>query len=159
MVESSFGIGVVVGGLALGVWGGFKNKAATSFMGIIGIGAGVLLFGVAPANLFWLGLAGSILLGGMNPIANGPFQAIVQSKVAPEMQGRVMGATISICTAMMPLSMLVVTPVAEFLGIRTWYWAGGALTMLIGACGFFIPSIMGLEKTQKQTASVAIAVD
>lgn len=159
IVESCFGIGAVVGGLALGIWGGFKNKAATSFMGIIGIGCGTLLFGIAPSNLFWLGLAGSILMGFMNPIANGPLQAILQSKVAPEMQGRVMGATVSLCTAMMPLSLLVVTPLAELLGIRAWYWAGGALTALIGVGGFFIPTIMKLEHIQKEVSSVAIAAD
>lgn len=159
ILDSVFGIGVVVGGVALGIWGGFKNKAITSLSGVIGIGIGVLIFGLAPANAFWLGVAGIVLMGIMNSITNGPLMAIIQSKVAPEMQGRVMGTTNSLCTAMMPLSMLVVAPIAELLGIRVWYWLGGALTMLMGLGAFFVPSIMKMEYSQKDTSTATIAAD
>lgn len=158
-LESSMGIGVVIGGLLLGVWGGFKSKIITSLTGIIGLGLGVLILGLAPANAFWMGLAGMALLGFMNPIANGPLQAIMQSKVAPEMQGRVMGSTSAICTAMMPLSMLIMAPVAELLGLRVWYWVGGGLTMFIGLAAFFIPSIMALDSSQKDVSTAEIAAD
>jgi DHA3 family macrolide efflux protein-like MFS transporter len=158
-LESSLGIGIVIGGLLLGVWGGFKNKIVTSLTGIIGLGMGVLVFGLAPANAFWMGLAGMVLLGFMNPIANGPIQAIMQSKVAPEMQGRVMGTTSAICTAMMPLSLLIMAPVAELLGLRVWYWVGGGLTILIALAAFFIPSILSLDSSQKAISTAQIAAD
>lgn len=159
MIESSMGIGVVIGGLVLGVWGGFKSKIMTSLTGVVGLGLGVLVFGLAPANAFWMGIVGMVLLGFMNPIANGPLQAIMQSKVAPEMQGRVMGTTGALCSAMMPLSMVVVAPVAEFLGLRVWYWVGGGLTILIGLAALFIPSIMALDSSQKDVSTVEIAAD
>ena len=159
LVESCMGIGIVAGGLTLGVWGGFKNKMTTSLLGVVGLGVGVLLFGVAPSNMFWLGVASTALLGFMNPMANGPIFAIMQSKIAPEMQGRAMGALNSICTAMMPLSMLVVAPVAEFLGLRVWYWVGGSLTILLGLAAFFIPSVIELDKTRKDVSSAVIASD
>ncbi len=159
MLESSMGIGVVIGGLMLGVWGGFKSKIVTSLTGVIGLGLGVLVFGLAPANAFWMGVVGMVLLGFMNPIANGPLQAIMQSKVAPEMQGRVMGTTGALCSAMMPLSMVVVAPVAEFLGLRVWYWVGGGLTILIGLAALFIPSIMALDHSQKDVSTAEIAAD
>ncbi|MBA4385492.1 MAG: MFS transporter [Anaerolinea sp.] len=158
-LESSMGIGVVIGGLLLGVWGGFKSKIITSLTGVIGLGLGVLIFGLAPANAFWMAIVGMVLLGFMNPIANGPLQAIMQSKVAPEMQGRVMGTTGALCSAMMPLSMMVVAPVAEFLGLRVWYWVGGSLTVLIGLAALFIPSIMALDSTQKDVSTAEIAAD
>lgn len=159
LVESCMGIGIVVGGLTLGVWGGFKSKISTSLFGVIGLGVGVLLFGLAPSNMFWLGVAAMAILGFMNPMANGPLFAIMQSKIAPEMQGRAMGALNSICTAMMPLSMLIVAPVAEYLGLRVWYWVGGALTILIGLAGFFIPAIMELDRSEKDISTAVIASD
>ena len=159
LVQSCFGIGVVVGGLTLGVWGGFKSKIVTCLSGVVGLGLGVLIFGLAPANLFWMGVVGAAMLGFMNPIANGPLQAIMQSKVAPEMQGRVMGTLGSICSAMMPLSMLVVAPVAEFLGLRVWYWAGGALTIVLAAWAFMVPSIMELDRSVKDVSTAAISAD
>lgn len=159
ILESAMGIGIVVGGVLLGVWGGFKRKTVTSMIGVIGIGLGVLLVGVAPANLFYLAVAGSIVLGIMNPIANGPLLAIMQSKVPPEMQGRVMGLTNSICTAMMPLALLVSAPVVNKLGLQTWYWASGIITISIGIAMFFIPQIVGLDSVKIEVDQASIAVN
>jgi len=75
----------------------------------------------------------------MSPIANGPLQAIMQSKVAPSMQGRVFTLISSLCTAMMPISMVVAAPVAEAVGVRGWYWLGGIITVLAGAVGWMMP--------------------
>jgi MFS transporter, DHA3 family, macrolide efflux protein len=156
MLDSAIGIGIVAGGLTLGVWGGFKSKITTSLVGVIGLGFGVFIFGIAPANMFWMGVAAMVFLGFTNPIANGPLQAIMQAKVAPEMQGRVMGTTSAICTAMMPLSMLVAAPVAELLGLRVWYWLGGALVMLIGFCAFLVPEVMALDHAPKDPAAIPV---
>jgi len=145
LLESMMGIGIVIGGLLLGVWGGFKNRVATSLIGVIGIGLGVLIFGLAPANLFWLAVVGMAFTGFMSPIANGPLQAIMQSKIEPEMQGRVMGLTNSVCMMMMPISLLIAAPVAELAGLRVWYWAGGALVILIGVGLCLVPEVLYLE--------------
>ena len=40
-VNSASGIGVIVGGLALGVWGGFKRKILTTLLGLFRLGNGV----------------------------------------------------------------------------------------------------------------------
>jgi len=94
----------------------------------------------------------------MNPIANGPLQAIMQSKIPPEMQGRVMGLLGAICTGMMPLSMLVSAPIANAFGLRFWYWMGGIITILIGTGAFFMPRIMTLESQKIEGEQVIIAV-
>ncbi len=151
LLESVMGIGIVAGGLTLGIWGGFKNKMITSLLGIIGMGLGVFLFGLAPSNSFWLAVVGMAILGVMHPIANGPIMAIMQSKIAPEMQGRVMGLTNSICAMMMPLALLIAAPVAEFVSLQLWYWLGGTLTMLIAGGAFLIPAIMTLDKQKHET--------
>ena len=90
LLESSMGIGIIAGGILLSIWGGFKKKIATSLVGIIGLGIGVTLTGLAPANLFILAIVGNVILGSMIPIANGPIGALMQSIVRPDMQGRVM---------------------------------------------------------------------
>ncbi len=159
LLDSIVGVGVVIGGLLLGVWGGFKSKIVTSLTGVVGLGFGVFLFGIIPANAFWVAVVAMGLLGFMNPIANGPLQAIMQSRVPAEMQGRVMGVTSSLCTAMMPLSMIIAAPVAEFLGLRVWYWLGGALVMVIGLIAFFIPAIRALEEGPSQISNAAVVTN
>ena len=157
LLESMMGIGIVAGGLTIGVWGGFKNRIITVLIGVIGLGLGVLIFGLAPADLFWLAVVGMAITGFMSPIANGPLQAIMQSKIEPEMQGRVMGLTNSLCMMMMPISLLIAAPVAELIGLRVWYWAGGALVMIIGACSFLVRDVANLEKSKPSIQTQVVA--
>lgn len=147
LLESMMGIGIVAGGLLLGIWGGFKNRVLTSMIGVAGIGLGVLIFGLAPANWFWLGVAGFAITGFMSPIANGPLHAIMQSKIAPEMQGRVFSLLNSLCVMMMPIALLIAAPVAEMLGLRVWYWTGGILVMLVALFAFFVPEVRTIDRS------------
>ena len=144
-IESAWGVGVVTGGLILGVWGGFKRKITSVLAGLIGMGLGMLLVWLAPADLFVLALVGMAFSGVSHPITNGPFQAIIQSRVAPEMQGRVFTLVASLATAAVPLSMLVAGPAADAFGPRVLYAFGGAGCLLMGVAGFFVPAMQHLE--------------
>jgi len=159
ILESSLGFGVVAGGILLGIWGGFKRKIVTSIMGILGIGLGILFVAAAPSNFFYLAVTGSVILGIANPIANGPLMAITQSKVPPEMQGRVMGFTNCICTAMTPLAMLVSAPIVTRLGLQSWYWAAGIVTVAMGVGMFFIPKIMQLDSVNLNLEKAPVVVE
>ena len=145
LLESAMGIGIIIGGILLSIWGGFKKKIATSLAGIIGLGLGVMLVGIAPSNLFVLAIAGNVTLGFMIPMANGPIGALMQSIVRPDMQGRVMSLVNSGATAISPLGLLIAGPVSDWLGIRVWFWAGGILCMMIAIAAFFVPIIMNVE--------------
>ena len=145
-LESAWGIGVVVGGLVLSAWGGFHRRVATSLMGIVGMGIGTLIIGLSPARAFTLALGGMFFGGFMNPLANGPLFAVLQSSVVPEMQGRVMSLVGSGAAAMMPLSLLIAGPVADALGVRVWYVVGGLACTAIGLVAFFVPAIMNVEQ-------------
>ncbi|MDQ3250505.1 MAG: MFS transporter, partial [Chloroflexota bacterium] len=119
------GVGFVVGGLALSAWGGFQRRILTSLLGLAGLGLGVLLVAAAPANAFWLALVGMAITGIMGPIANGPFFAMLQTVVAPEMQGRVFTVLMSLSAAMAPVGLALAGPIADRLGVRVWYAVGG----------------------------------
>ena len=149
-IESSWGIGIVLGGLLLGVWGGFKRRIVTSLVGLVGMGIGCLLFGVAPANALWLALGGMAFAGFMNPLANGPINAIFQSVIPPEMQGRAFTLIGSACSAMSPLGMLIAGPVADALGVQSWFIICGLSCAAMGVYGFANPVVMGIEANHRQ---------
>ena len=85
MIESAFGMGMIIGGLVLSTWGGFKRNIYTVITGIIGLAGGTGLIALAPYNHFMLGVFGMSLVGFMNPIANGPIFVIMQTYVESEM--------------------------------------------------------------------------
>ena len=159
LLESVMGIGIVVGGVTLGVWGGFKNRIYTSLIGVAGLGLGILVFGLAPARMFWMGVAGFAIVGFMSPIANGPLHAILQSKIAPEMQGRVLGLINSLCMMMMPIALLIAAPVAELVGLQVWYWVGGLLVILVALWALLVPSITSLDRTAPSIQAAAATAE
>jgi len=149
-VESVFGVGVILGGITLSAWGGFKRRIVTSFLGIIGIGVGVVLTGLAPSNFFWMVLVGYFILGFMQVLANGPIHAIFQSAIQPDMQGRVFSMIGAGATAMMPLSLLIAGPLSDWLGVRVWFVFGGSVCILMTLAATFIPAIMNIEQNKQQ---------
>jgi len=148
-MNSAWGVGSLVGGLLLTVWGGFRRRIVTVLMGIIGLGAGVLAVGLTPARAFPLALAAFLFGAVMNSMCNGSAFALLQQVIAPEMQGRVFTLVLSLCNAMTPLSLAIAGPAADALGIRTLYLFGGVAQVLMGLTGFFVPAIMHVEKNHR----------
>jgi DHA3 family macrolide efflux protein-like MFS transporter len=155
LLESVFGIGVVVGGLILSTWGGFKKRVITSMLGLIGMGIGILMIGLSGANTFWIAVAGMALGGLMNPLVNGPLFAIVQATVEPSMQGRVFTLLGSLSAAMSPLSLAVAGPLADKLGIPIWYIISGIACVLMGVVSFMVKPVMQLETRSMKTTPIA----
>ena len=161
-MNSAQGLGIVAGGLLLSTWGGFRRRAFTGMTGLVGMGLSTLLLGVAPESAFWAAVA-SIAVGGLsNPIANGPLLAIFQSAVEPEMQGRVFTLLGALTSGLSPLGMAIAGPVADALGVQSWFIIGGLVCLLMGLAGFFWPAIVHLEDgrgAQGQLPHGALAAD
>jgi len=132
-VQSVGAIGGVIGGIAMGAWGGFKRRvhgvligwALSSLLGqvVIGLGRGP-----------WLWIPGAFIAYFFVPLIDGSNQSIWQSKVAPDVQGRVFAARRLIAWLTTPVSPLIAGPLADFVlepGMRE----GGGLT---GAFGWLV---------------------
>lgn len=145
-MESIWGVGVIAGGLALGVWGGFKNRIYTTLAGLLGIAGGSLLIGLAPTWAYPLALAGMLVFGLSNPITNGPLMAIVQEVVEPEMQGRVFSLIGSAASSMAPVGLALAGPLSDILGVQSWFVVGGVITGVMAVVGFNIPALVHFEK-------------
>ena len=65
------------------------------------------------------------------------------------MQGRVFTLITSAASAMTPLSLLVARPVADHIGIQTWYVIGGVVTAILGLGAFMAPAIVNIETAHK----------
>jgi DHA3 family macrolide efflux protein-like MFS transporter len=145
-MEAAMGIGMIAGGVLLSIWGGFKRRILTTIMGAAGLGIGAFMVGLAPAYLFPLALAGMCVMGAMSSIANGSLFAIVQSIVAPEMQGRVFTVMGSISMSLSPIGLAIAGPLSDRLGVQTWYITGAITCLLIMVVCVITPAIMKLEE-------------
>jgi DHA3 family macrolide efflux protein-like MFS transporter len=151
--QAAFAVGTIAGGILLGAWGGFKKKVVTAQFGLIVLGIGTTIIGFTPPELFWLGLAANTLTGLILPITNGSYGAILQSVIAPDMQGRVFAFIMSAAMLVSPLGLVIAGPISDALGIQLWFWVSGITCALMGIAGFFINEVMGMEEEKKGLAA------
>ncbi|GAB4549019.1 MAG: MFS transporter [Anaerolineae bacterium] len=152
IVKLTFGVGIVVGGILLGVWGGFKKKIQTSLLGVAGLGLSVLVQGASPTTFFAGIVIGTFIGGAMNVIANGPLHAILQSSIVPEMQGRMMSFLGAASTAIIPISLLIGGPFADTFGVQVWYLLAGSICLVITLFAVGNKALMQIESGSSPTS-------
>lgn len=128
-VVSANGAGLLLGGLVLTAWGGPKRR----IFGILGfemvvsvctiiVGFRLPAFGIALTMLiYFVAIA----------LSDGSSEALWQSRVAPDFQGRVFATRDMVALAALPLGLLITAPLAEFL-LKPAFQLGGALAATLG---------------------------
>jgi DHA3 family macrolide efflux protein-like MFS transporter len=144
-VEALAGIGTLVGGIGLGIWGGTKRKIVTVMGAMALAGVGMTVVGLIPSDGFLLLLAVVFFVGAMFPILNGAVNGMLQSFIPPEMQGRVFAMLGSMAMAMSPIGLAVGGPVADLYGVQIWFIISGVFMGVAGAAALLMPSVLHLE--------------
>ncbi|MFQ5919622.1 MAG: MFS transporter [Thermoplasmata archaeon] len=123
-------IGQVVGGAVLGFWGGPKRRIHGVLLGmVLSSLLGEFLFGFAREVIVW---SAALFLSGFFIIfVNGSNQAIWQSKVAPDVQGRVFAVRRLIAQISAPAAFVVGGFAADFV-FEPAMSVGGALAPIFG---------------------------
>jgi DHA3 family macrolide efflux protein-like MFS transporter len=151
LLQAILGVGTIVGGLVLSAWGGFRKKIVTSLSAAFVFSFGFLGLGLAPGNIFEIALASAFVIGFTLPMIDGPFMAIMQSSVEPEMQGRVFTLAISLLNISAPFSLAIAGPISDKLGLQIWYIVAGVICIGISVIGLAMPAVMNIErKTELQ---------
>jgi MFS family permease len=129
--ETMGAVGGVLGGLAMGAWGGFKRKKVHGVLSGWAVSSvlGTLLIGLGRSLPVW-GL-GSFFSAFFVPLINSSNQAIWQSKVSPDLQGRVFATRRLIAWGVTPLANLIAGPLADRV-MGPAMLSGGALTGAFG---------------------------
>ncbi len=133
-IEVAFSAGMLVGGLIMASWQGFKNKVHTMSLSVLIIGTGTFMLGIIP--VFWLYLVFVSVIGLSMPIFNTPAIVLLQQKVEGNFLGRVFGVLSMLSTSMMPLGMLIFGPLADSIAIEWLLLGTGALLILQGVVMF-----------------------
>ena len=128
-VLSVAGSGMLVGGLAMSVWGGPKRRLRGIFIPLLLQGVALLIGGLRESAPLIAAAAFVFMLG--FPILNACSQAIWQTKVAPEVQGRVFAIRQMVALSAIPLAQLVAGPLSDRV-FRPLLATGGPLADTVG---------------------------
>jgi DHA3 family macrolide efflux protein-like MFS transporter len=129
IVESVFAVGGVIGAILMSTWGGFKRRIHGVLLGWVITSIGTILLGLGQNLYFWIPAAFLSML--VSPLINGSNQAIWQSKVAPDLQGRVFSARRLIAWLTNPLSPIIAGTLADFV-FEPAMNANGTFSPLLG---------------------------
>jgi MFS family permease len=132
-VQSVLGIGGVMGGLLVSLWGGPKRLIHACLLGAaLSFLLGDFLMGVGRAVPVWA--VAAFVAAVFIPFIVSAQQAIWQAKVAPDVQGRVFSAKAMLQMATFPLGYLLAGPLADRI-FEPAMAAGGSLA---GALGWLV---------------------
>jgi DHA3 family macrolide efflux protein-like MFS transporter len=133
-IEVVFALGMMGGGVAIGIWGGFKNRVYTMAFATLCFGAGTV--GLGLLGNFWVYLACMLFVGVVMPMFNAPSMAILQSRIDPNYMGRVLSVSMMAGSLAMPVGMLLSGPLADIVSIDLLLIVSGVAVILLAA--FFV---------------------
>lgn len=128
-LEILFSSGMIVGGLAIAAWSGFKNKMHTMVMSNIVMALCTIALGLI--GEFWLYLAVMALFGITMPFYNTPSMVMIQTHVEESYMGRVFSVMTMLSSSLMPLGMLIFGPLADVVSIESILIFTGAVMLAL----------------------------
>ncbi len=110
-VLSVMGAGYLLGTLVMSAWGGPKRRGLGIL--VVGVVQGFVMLGFGISPSLWVVGASVFLFSLLDPIVGGSSQALWQTKVAPDIQGRVFAVRRMVSRIGLALALLVAGPIAE----------------------------------------------
>lgn len=127
--EMTYSFGMVLGGLLIASWGGFKEKLNTTMLA--GAIYGLLMIGLGCAPAYLLYLAGNTLIGITSPCYNAPLTVTIQEEVTPEMHGRIFSFMQIATSCALPLGMVVFGPLADIIRVQHLLIGAGIMAFAV----------------------------
>ncbi|MDY0053439.1 MAG: MFS transporter [Bacteroidales bacterium] len=128
-IEVAFSIGMMLGGVLISLWKGFKNKIHTMAFATFIMGFSTFLLGLTP--LFWIYLGIMFIYGIVIPIYHTPTTVLLQHQVEEEFHGRVFGVLSMIASSTVPMSMLLFGPLADLVKVEWILLTSGSLLLVL----------------------------
>ncbi|OJV63117.1 MAG: MFS transporter [Clostridiales bacterium 38-18] len=129
-IEIAFSSGMLIGGLLISAWGGFKNRIHTMTLSTMTTGLLILVLGTQInfyVYLFIMFSAGITI-----PLFSTPSTVLLQENVDNVYLGRVFSVMSMIYSVTMPIGMLLFGPLADAIAIEWLLLVTGALVFIQG---------------------------
>ena len=126
--EICYSVGMILGGVLIATWGGFRNRVHTMLFANIITACACFLMGL-PVN-YAVYLVLNAFCGMFGAVFNAPSMALMQERIEDEYMGRVFSVMNMISGAALPLGMLVFGPMADKVSIQALLLISGALMLV-----------------------------
>ncbi|MBR5496318.1 MAG: MFS transporter, partial [Oscillospiraceae bacterium] len=120
--------GMALGGVLMGIWGGFKSRVKTFAAGLFILSIMTIGMGLSPYFILYLALmfVYSIAL----TIIQTATTTIIQEKAEGSMQGRVFGLMGAMYSGFLPIGMVIFGPLADMLPLQ-WIMVGSGIALIL----------------------------
>lgn len=129
-VEIAFSAGMMLGGAAISLWAGFRNRMRTMIAANLAMALCTIALGLLP--WFWPYIAVMGIFGVAMPFFNTPSATMIQEHVEQDYLGRVFSVFTMLQTSLMPLGMLLFGPLADRIRVEWLLLGTGALMLAQG---------------------------
>ena len=127
--------GMVLGGILLGTWGGFKQRTKTLVFGLVCFGTFSLVLGFT--YTFWLFAVMMFMMSFFIPVVQTATTTMLQEHVPAEKQGRIFGLLGAMYSGFMPLGTAIFGPLADVIKIQWLVIGCGVSLVILGLLRFF----------------------
>jgi len=149
--------GIIAGSIFMSLKNEFQQKLLVMYALIYVefLGYGVIALTPNTPNVFLVMAAGMLLIGLCIPIVNILFQTIIQQKIPPEMQGRVMSVILTVTSSISPLGMFFSGILAEIVDITMLFTVCILIGILGFTCALLVTDIRYLGQSQPKSCGYA----
>ena len=148
LIEIVWGGGALVGGAVMGARTYRVSRIVLVNLMYLVVGLSFALSGLlSPAGFLWFALFTAVA-GISSSVFNASFVSVVQTRIEAGMLGRVMSLYRSFGLLPAALGLLGTGFLAENVGLTTTFVVAGTIIVAVGAAGFFIPSVMRLDRKE-----------
>lgn len=132
LIEVVFGIGMLMGGLILVVWGGGSKLFTLACSSAVWIGIMIAICGILRSTNFSIFVFFIFFIACGCSFFSGPITTIIQTGVPESIVGSVMGVVTSILSFASPIGIAIGGAVAEVVGVSTFFLFDGIFILIAG---------------------------
>ncbi|MGX8850872.1 MFS transporter [Amedibacillus sp. YH-ame10] len=132
--EMTYSLGMILGGVLIASWGGFKQKLKTTLLA--GGMYGAFMIGLGGSSIFLMYLVCNTLIGITSPCYNAPISVTIQQEVEPQMQGRIFSFMQIATSCALPFGMMIFGPLGDQISIPLILIVTGSMVVLLSICAW-----------------------
>lgn len=144
--EMGYSGGLILGGILIGICGGFKNKNHT--FALFTMLTGIAAAGLGLMGNFWIYVVFMVLVAGFLNMRGAPSMSMLQSNIDQDFMGRSMSLFMMVATLNVQLGMLIWGPLSDIVSLDWLLVGSGAFILLMGIVIFF-------DKTMRKAGLVS----